>query len=66
MSNVQEIEAAIEKLSPEEQRQIRDWIDDLLEDELEFTDEFKAKIEQSERDMSAGRASRTRQPGKPA
>jgi hypothetical protein len=60
MSKVEQIEAEIGKLSPEEMRQIRDWIEDILEDDLEFTDEFKAKIERSERDMVAGKPSRTR------
>ena len=54
MSSVQEIEAAIKQLSREEMRQVRDWLENVLEDQLEFTDEFKAKIEQSEREMAAG------------
>ena len=43
---------------------IREWLDDILEDQMEFTDEFKAKIEESERDMKAGRYSRIRRPDK--
>lgn len=45
MSNVQLIEAELEKLTPEEMRQVRDWVDDLLKDELEFTEEFAAQVE---------------------
>ena len=63
MSSVQEIESAIEKLSLEEMRQVRDWIEDLLEDQLEFTDEFKAKVEESEKEMASGLHARIRRPG---
>lgn len=61
MSKVEEIEAEIEKLRPEELRQLRDWMDDLLEDQLEFTDAFEAKIQQAERDLALGKPGRTRQ-----
>jgi hypothetical protein len=43
MSTVKEIQAAIPNLSCEEIEQIRTWIDDYLEDQLELTDEVKAK-----------------------
>lgn len=58
MSTVQEIEAAIKQLSPEEMRQVRDWIENMLEDQLEFTEDFRAKIERSERDMAEGKRPR--------
>ena len=60
MSRVQQLEAELGKLTSEELRQIRDWLDDVLEDELEFTDEFEAQIRASETDMASGKASRTR------
>jgi len=44
MSTVKEIEAAIPKLSRAEIEEIRDWIDDYLEDRLELTENFTAKI----------------------
>lgn len=62
MSTVQEIESAASRLTSAEQRQLRDWLDNLLEDQLEFTPEFAAKIAQSEREMAAGLRPRTRQP----
>ena len=62
MNTVQALESELLKLSPAEMRQIRDWLDDLLEDQLEFTDEFEAEIQQSERDMAAGKPSRKRDP----
>jgi hypothetical protein len=44
MSTVKEIQAAIPNLSREEIEQIRTWIDDYLEDQLEITDDVKAKL----------------------
>ena len=61
MSTVKEIQAAIPNLSREEIEQIRTWIDDYLEDQLELTDDVKAKIDQSRREIAAGQYT-TRQP----
>jgi hypothetical protein len=61
MSTVKEIQAAIPNLSREEIEQIRTWIDDYLEDQLELTDEVKAKLDQSRREIAAGQYT-TRQP----
>ena len=54
MSTVQEIEAALPRLSRIEIEQIRAWIDDYLEDQLELTDEVKAKLDQSRREIADG------------
>lgn len=54
MSTVKEIEAAIPKLSRAEVEQIRDWIEDYLDDQMELTDEVKAKLDQSRREIAAG------------
>jgi hypothetical protein len=61
MSTVKEIQAAIPNLSREEIEQIRTWIDDYLEDQLELTDEVKAKLDQSRREIASGQYT-TRQP----
>ena len=61
MSTVKEIQAAIPNLSREEIEQIRTWIDDYLEQQLELTDEVKAKLDQSRREIAAGQYT-TRQP----
>ena len=45
MSTVQEIEAAIPRLSRAELEQLRDWFESYLEDQLDLTDEVKAKTE---------------------
>lgn len=62
MSIVEQMEAELRKLSQAELRQVRAWLDDIIEDELEFTPEFERAIEQSERDMSEGRSVRVREP----
>jgi hypothetical protein len=54
VSTVKEIQAAIPKLSREEIKEIREWIDDYLEDHLELTNEGKAKLDQSRREIAAG------------
>jgi hypothetical protein len=59
--SIQEIESAIHQLSPAEVAQLRDWLDDYVEDRLELTDGIKAKLDQSRRDVAAGNFS-TRQP----
>jgi len=61
MSSVQEIEAVLPKLSRAEIEQVRAWIDDFLEDQLELTDEVKAKLDQSRREIAEGHYT-TRQP----
>jgi hypothetical protein len=54
VSTVEEIRTAIPKLSRAEVEAIREWIDDYLEDPLELSDETKAKIDQSQREIAAG------------
>jgi t-SNARE complex subunit (syntaxin) len=61
VSTVKEIQAAIPKLSREQIEEIREWIDDYLEEKLELTEEVKAKLDQSRREIAAGQYT-TRQP----
>ena len=62
MSKIEQIQTEIQKLklSSEEVLQVREWLEDLLEDQLQLTDEFKAKVEGSLQDMKEGRYSRIR------
>ena len=63
MSTVQEIESAIQRLSKNEMHEIREWLENILEDELELKEDFKARIETSEREMQQGkRGPRLRRP----
>ena len=59
--SIQEIENAIAGLSLQELIEFRAWFEDYCEDNLELTDEVKAKLEQAREDVGAGRY-RTRQP----
>lgn len=61
MSTVQEIEAAIQTLPPDEVKTLREWFEDFIEDRLELSDEAKAKLDQSHRDLAGGHYT-TRQP----
>lgn len=61
MSSVQEIEAAIPRLSRAEIEEVRAWIDDFLEDQLELHDDVKTKLDQSRREIADGHYT-TRQP----
>jgi len=54
VSTVKEIQAALPKLTREEITEIREWIDDYLEDQLELTDEVRAKLDQSRREIATG------------
>jgi len=58
ISKVEQMESELRKLSQSELRQIRVWLDDLIEDELEFTPEFERSIQQSERDMADKKSAR--------
>jgi predicted nucleic acid-binding Zn-ribbon protein len=55
MPTLEKIEEDVKQLSRAEQEALRDWLENTLEDEREFTDEFKAKIERGEQDIREGR-----------
>lgn len=57
MSTVNEIESALTRLSLEDLQSVRDWLDDFIEDQLEVSDEFKAKIERAMTNAVTGMAS---------
>ena len=63
MSKVERVESELRKLSQAELRQVREWLDDIIEDELEFTPEFEHSIQQAERDMANSKSARVREPG---
>jgi hypothetical protein len=62
MSTVKEIELALERLSVEELQAVRDWLDDFIEDQLEVSEAFKAKVQRAEREIEEGVHSRVRRP----
>jgi hypothetical protein len=53
-NDVQEIERAIRTLPRREVEQLREWIENFLEDQLELTDEFAASIERGKNDIAEG------------
>ena len=61
MSTVKEIEAAIPRLTRSEVEELRGWIEDYLDDQLEITDEVKSNLDQSRREIAAGQFT-TRRP----
>ena len=64
MPTLETIEHEVKQLSKADQEALRDWLENMLEDDLEFTDEFKARIERGEQDIREGRVrTRTLQAG---
>jgi len=61
MATLQQIEEQVKLLTKAEREALLDWLGNIVEDELEFTDEFKAKIERGEKDLREGRV-RVRKP----
>jgi hypothetical protein len=61
MRTLEQLESDVRKLPPDKQEELRDWLENMLEDQLEHTDEFKAKIERGVQDLRQGR-SRIRKP----
>jgi hypothetical protein len=43
-------------------KRVRDWLNDFVEDRLEFSEDFEAAIQESEREMAAGLRPRVRKP----
>jgi hypothetical protein len=60
--SVKQIETALTTLSLEEKQAVRDFLDDLIEDQLEIAPEFKEKIERAKKEIADGVYSRIRQP----
>ena len=47
MKTLAEIQEEIGRLTHAEQEQLHEFLENLIEDRLEFTDEFKAKLERA-------------------
>jgi mRNA-degrading endonuclease RelE of RelBE toxin-antitoxin system len=58
---LEQIEKEVKQLTKAQQEALRDWLENLLEDQLELTDDFKAKIERGEQDLREGKV-RIRKP----
>ena len=55
MSTVAEIESAIARLPLREAEEVREWLEQWLEDQREMTPEFLASIERGKADLAARR-----------
>ena len=55
MLTVLEIEDAIQRLPRSDQETLREWLENLLEDQLVLKDEFKAEIAAGKRDLAEGK-----------
>lgn len=55
MSTVPEIESAISQLSVKEAEEVREWLEQWIEDQREMTPVFLASIERGKADLAAGR-----------
>ena len=62
MSTVQEIERAITVLPRRDVEDLRDWIENYLEDELAVRDDFAAKVQRAESDLAVGKGQPHRRP----
>ncbi len=62
MNKVEQVESELRKLSAAELRQVRDWLDDFVEDQMEFKPEFEDSVRQSELEMKSGARPRVRRP----
>ena len=54
MKKLEQIEAEVQKLTTQQQEQLRDWLENLLDDRLELKEEFKAEIEAGKKDIAEG------------
>jgi hypothetical protein len=60
--SVKQIESELEKLPLEDLQAVREWLEDFIEDQLEVSDEFKAKIQRAEQEIAEGVFARVRKP----
>jgi hypothetical protein len=60
MITVKQIESALERLPLEELQAVRDSLEDFIQDQLEVSDEFKAKIQRAKQEIADGVYSRVR------
>ena len=60
--SVKQIESALAVLSLEQKQAVRDFLDDLIEDQLEVDSKFRDKIERAKEEIANGVYSRVRQP----
>lgn len=55
MPTLEQVEHDAAQLSKTDQRSLLDWLEDVVEDEREFTAAFTTKVAQAKQDLAAGR-----------
>lgn len=55
MSNLEEIEAAVPKLSQKDLASFRAWFEDYCEDRLELKDEVRANLDEARKEIHEGK-----------
>jgi hypothetical protein len=55
MKSLEEVEADIQALPPQKQEELRDWLENLLEDRLALKEDFKTEIQAGIADIAKGR-----------
>ncbi|HUR45065.1 MAG TPA: hypothetical protein VMZ27_04235 [Candidatus Saccharimonadales bacterium] len=61
MPTLVQVENQVMQLTQPEQEALLEWLANMLEERLELTEEFKAKIERGEQDLREGKV-RVRKP----
>jgi len=51
VSKIEKVEAELQKLSPQELRQVCDWLDNFVGDRRQLTAEFQSAVVESEKEM---------------
>lgn len=54
MKSLEEVEADIQALPPHKQEELRDWLENFLEDKLVLKEDFKAEIQAGIADVAKG------------
>jgi hypothetical protein len=62
MSTVKEIESALASLPVADLQTVRDWLDDLIEEQLDVSEAFRGKIQRAQSEIAKGIQSRARNP----
>jgi hypothetical protein len=62
VSDIEQMGSGLRKPSEGKVRQVRECLDDFIENELEFAPKFDDAIQRSERDMTTGKPARVREP----
>jgi len=55
MQTLERIEEEVRRLSKADQEALRDWLENLLEDQLELKEDFKAEIDAGIKEIAEGR-----------